>query len=340
MSTVQTLQTVSSPKSTPWLPPELVEQIIFELWVKPQSPGERSTLFKTLCRVTHTWLGLFLRVALRDVHISCPLSAHDFLRLLPERVISQGEADVFTAEATSLLSKLCRSITFHVEGGDLLTSADGSERAIKLYSQNDAAPTAISTVLYMISTFAYLPQLRHVALKYSDWGYSDLFDQLRLAVFPEQVTHLSLHYSFSMPAHVPVAVYLKSLYSRHQPPHFTIPTLRHLSLDGVPTEFAADMLQICTQLETLEITNPTRLYVLAPLPKTVRTLVLRMPGPTLHREQMHWWMLIAAIEGKLLDPDLGGRIVVRAGTPDPVVWTDTKRFCKKFGVELVYERDE
>ncbi|KAI0367040.1 hypothetical protein BV20DRAFT_971148 [Pilatotrama ljubarskyi] len=333
-------------KSMPWLPPELVEQILAEAWAAPQHPDERASLFTTLCKVNHIWLGLFLRVALRDVHIPCPLFARDFLRLLPERATSLGEADLFTAEATALVSRLCRSLTFHVDGsvsrpGESAVGGEvPGEPSIKLYSQTDAAPSAISTVLYMVSTFDYLPNLRHVALHYTDWGYDDLFDQLRLAIFPPEVTHLSLHYSFSAPALVPLAVYLKTLYTRHHQAHFSISTVRHLSVSGVPTEFVADMLEICPELETLEVAMPARLYVLAPLPKSVRTLVLNVPGLTLDREHMHWWMLTAAMEGKLFHPEAKGRIVVRAGTPDPVVWTDLKRHCKRFGVELVYERDD
>lgn len=326
-----------SQEPIPWIPPELLEQILSEVWAIPQSSGERAALFKTLCKVNRMWLGLFLRVAMRDVHIPCPLFARDLLRLLPERAASQGEADLFTAEAMSLVSRLCRSMTFHVDGGS--PDATG-EASIKLYSQTDAAPTAISTVLYMVSTFDYLPHLRHVALKYTDWGYDDLFDQLRLAIFPPQVTHLTLDYAFTAPALVPLAVYLKTLYTRHPSPHFSIPGVRHLAVSGVPAEFVADMLQICPALETLEMANPARLYVLAPLPKSVRTVVLRVPGIVLDREQIHWWMLTAAMEGKLFHPEAHGRIVVRSGTPDPVAWTETKRFCRRFGVDLVYERDE
>ncbi|KAI0331440.1 hypothetical protein GY45DRAFT_1300876 [Cubamyces sp. BRFM 1775] len=330
-----------SPQSTPiHLPPELVEQIISELWAVPQSPQERTLLFKTLCRVSRMWLGLFLRVAMRDVHIPCPLFARDFLRLLPERATTQGEADLFTAEATALVNRLCRSLSFHVNGGVSPTGAPVKEPAIKLYSQTDAAPTAISTVLYMVSTFEYLPNLRHVAINYTDWGYDDLFDQLRLAIFPSQVTHLSLQYAFSGRAILPLAVYLKALYTRHRQPRFTIPTLRHLTMSGVPTEFVADMLHVCPELETVEIANPARLYVIAPLPENVHTLVLRVPGVTLSREQMHWWMLTAAMDGKLFHAEAKGRIVVRSGTPDPVAWTETKRHCKRYGVELIYEREE
>ncbi|KAI0763815.1 hypothetical protein BD413DRAFT_483560 [Trametes elegans] len=334
-----------SQKSTPWLPPELVEHILRDLWAAPQPPHERTILFTTLCKVNRMWLGLFLRVAMRDVHVPCPLSAPDFLRLLPERAICQGEGDLYTAEATALVSKLCRSLTFHVDGGapagaDAGAGITTSEPAIKLYSQTDDAPSAISTVLYMVSTFGYLPHLRRVALHYTDWGYDDLFDQLRLALLPTQATHLGLHYAFRAPALVPLAVYLKTLYTRHRVAHFALPAVRHLSLSGVPAEFAADVLALCPGVETVEMANPARLYVLAPLPPSVRTLVLCAPGRTLDREQMHWWMLTAAMEGKLFHPDARGRIVVRAGTPDPVAWTESKRFCKRFGVELVYERDE
>ncbi|CDO73268.1 hypothetical protein BN946_scf185008.g30 [Trametes cinnabarina] len=299
----------STPLPKPWLPPELIEKILNDLWSRPQRPRQRAALFKTICRVNHMWLGLFLRVALRHVHIPCPLFARDFLRLLPERAASQGAGDLFTEEATALVNKLCRSLTFYVDGSASPSTGSGaghtatrSESAIKLFSQTDAAPTAISTVLYMVSTFEYLPGLRHVSIEYTDWGYDDLFDQLRLAIFPSQVTHLSLKYSFSAPALVPLAVYLKSLYTRHRQPHFSMPTVRYLSMSGVPTEFVADMLLVCPEVETVEIASPARLYVVAPMPQSVHTLVFVVPGRTLDREQMHWWMLNAALEGKLFHP--------------------------------------
>lgn len=346
MQTINSTQssTVLSPTKVappmPWLPPELVSQILIELWSAPQSPLERTALFKNICGVNRTWLSLFARVAMRHVHIPTPLSADGFLRLLPERTLLQGMGDVFTEEASQLADKTCRSITFHVDGSASPRNVSSGPPVIKLYSDTDVAQNAVSTVLYMVTVLEHLPNLRHIALQYTDWGYDDIFDQLRVPVFPTQVTHLTVDFTFSAPALLPLAAYLKSLYTRHPQPRMTIPTLRHLSVSGVPTEFIMDIIRVCPNVETLEITNASRLCVLVPLPASVRMLVLRHPAVALGREEMHRWTLDTALEGGLLASGTDSRIVIRSGTPDPIAFMDLRRRCKRHGAKLTYERDD
>lgn len=277
---------------------------------------------------------------MRDVHLPSPFGGEDFLRLLPMRSLPGGYPDPFTSEATSIVEAMCRSITFNIDGatpaGTTTDTDTDSELTIGYDCESDSPRNALSTLLYMVTTLEYLPNLRHISLKYTDWGYGDIFEQLEEAVFPPQVTHLSIDYSFSAPE----ANYFKSLYRRNCPARVTVPTVRHLSLSGVPPEFIADMLQVCTEVETLEIVGPACLYALSPLPASVRTLILRHPGPRLTSKEMYWWMLAHAMEGGLVRADSRVRIVVRSGTPHPGLFTDLKRCCKSHGAVLVYERDE
>ncbi|RPD76583.1 hypothetical protein L226DRAFT_533664 [Lentinus tigrinus ALCF2SS1-7] len=321
----------------PWLPSELVSQILAEVWNAPQSTRSRSELFKRLCKVNKTWLTLFVRVAMRDVHLSCPLDAEAFLRVLPERT----NCDLFTTEASQNADR-CRSITFHVDGraSDALSHDGQSE--LKLFSGVDPACNTISNVLYTITTLDSLPNLRHITIKYINWGYEDIFLRLQCP-FPPQVTHLSIDYGFSHGAVNPLISYLKHTYSRQPPsPRTILPNVRHLSMSGVPSEVVADMLEVCPSVETLEIVNPSKLSVLAPLPPSVRTIVMRYPWWPTGMEETSWWMLGEAMRKGLFHPSLPDRpqIILRSGTPNPWSFIPNWRLCKHYGVDLVYDRDE
>ncbi|KAI0731209.1 hypothetical protein C8Q76DRAFT_718047 [Earliella scabrosa] len=332
---------VARPSSPPRLPHELVSQILDELWDAPHSEDERISLTQTLCLVNRTWLCLFLRIALRNVHLPYALSPELFLRLLPERTLNPEECNPFTIEASKLANTICRSITFHVDGRSVPEDdMDPSPAEIRVYSDTDPAANAVSTVLYMTTALQHLPNLQQISLQYTDWGYENVFEQLAAPYFPSQVTHLSIEFSFTAPALIPLSLYLKSMYSRHPNPRITLPNIRHLSVSGVPMEFVADMLKVCPNVETLEIMRPARLYALVPLPLSVHTLVLRHPGVALDQEVMHWWTLEAALEGGLLPSGGKARIVVQSSSPDPLAFTEMKRICKRYGAELSYERDD
>ncbi|RPD63062.1 hypothetical protein L227DRAFT_572911 [Lentinus tigrinus ALCF2SS1-6] len=320
----------------PWLPSELVSQILVEVWNTPQSTESRSALFKMLCKVNKTWLALFVRVAMRDVHLSCPLDAEGFLRVIPERT----DCDLFTAEASHNADRCC-SITFYVDGRTPDALSHDGESELKLFSGMDPACNAVSNVLYTITTLDSLPNLRHVTVKYMNWGYEDIFDQLQFNPFPPQVTHLSIDYGFSDDA--PLVSYLENTYSRQPPsPRTKLPNVRHLSMSGVLSEVVADMLMVCPNVETLEIVNASKLSVLAPLPPSVRTIVMRYQWWPTRVEETFWCMLREVMRKGLFHPGLPDRpqIILRSGTPNPRSFIPNWRLCKRYGVDLVYIRDE
>ena len=335
MQTLSRTPLSSRISGSPWLPSELVSHIITELWDAPQSTESRSELFKSLCQVSKTWLALFLRVAMRDVHLPC-LDAKAYLRVIPQRT----NYDLFTLEASQNADR-CRSITFYVDGRAPEALDHDGESELKIYSGVDPACNAISNVLSAITTADSLPNLRHITIKYIDWGYENIFDQIRYNPFPPQVTRLSIDYAFSNGAIAPLTSYLRNTYARQpQEPRTILPNVRYLSMSGVPSEVVVDMLKVCPNVETLEIINASNLSVLAPLPPSVRTIVMRYPWWPMGVEEMSWWTLGEAVRKGLFHPGTRPQVILRSDTPNPWCFVPNWGLCKYYGIDLVYDRDE
>ena len=285
-------------------------------------------------------MSLFLRVALRNAYVPRPLDAYNLLRLLPERTEADVSADPYTTEASRVANKICRAITFEL-GVPNDAVQRGAPPAKPSSDPSDADANAVSNVLYMVSALDHLPNLRHVALRYTDQGYDDAFAQLSEPGFPAQVRTLSFEYAYSAPTLGPLAAYFKSLYTRHRDPRVTLDGIRHLAVAGAPPEFLADMLEVCPNAETVEVARPSRLNALVPLPPSVRTLVVRQPGKSLDEQEMRWWQMESAVENGLFTCGPGSaRIVVRSGTPAVEAFVEMSRRCRRTGVQVVYEREE
>ncbi|KAI1783477.1 hypothetical protein LXA43DRAFT_903503 [Ganoderma leucocontextum] len=336
--------TSSTESSSAWIPPELVSLILAMLWEEPHSPEERSALLKSIVFVNRTWLALVAPIASRDVHVSNERNACAFLGLLPKRSLY---SDLFIRDVNPFANENCRSLTFHVKNRNTSKSPNGDLGSKDLCtpatwwgSQSDAA---IAILLSTIYVFHYLPNLRHVLFRYTDWAYDDVFLQLERMLFPQQATHLSVDYSFTTPAWA-LALNESGMVARwsRRREYPLAPSVRHLSLSGVTTVFVATMLPVCPNVETVEITHPAGLDALAPLLPAVRTLVLRYPGVAVSRKTMMSWNLSAALEDGLFPERKGKkpRIVVRSGTPEVEPFIELRRSCKGFNVDLVYERDD
>ena len=364
VSTSTHLETSSSESSetsaescSPYLPPELISLVLLKLWEVPQPLQERWALLKNIALVNRAWLALITRVSCEDVHISSTRQANAFLRLLPRSSPAQNVDDPFTTEGFQVANEVCRSITFYVASNFKAWTSPLSERPI---TTADDAASAIRLVLDTVSTHSHLPNLRHVSLQYKNWDYDDAFAHLERGTFPQQVTSLSVHYSFSDSSGVDqfaMAIDWKSARqrARHartlcgtQP--IRVPTLRHLSLSEVTTDFGLDILEVCPNVETLELENVSeaggliRVPAITPLPPSVRTLVLRHPGAALsEREILCPWGLHTALRDGLFPRGTTGtkpRIVVRSGPVEPVVFARVRRVCEQFDAELAYERDD
>ncbi|KAI1783959.1 hypothetical protein LXA43DRAFT_1044566 [Ganoderma leucocontextum] len=351
MSRSTQLATSSAESSSPYIPPELISLILATLWEGPHSSEEQSAVLKNIALVNRTWLTLVARITSRDAHIFNHRTANTFLRLLraPSPIELKEPLDPFsTMEANLCADEMCRSITFHVDGspspGSLSKDTDRVPAIPSQWSSPAAdAFNAISLVLDMVLGLNHVPNLRHISLRFTDWAYDEIFDLLEEGTFPRQVTHLSIDYSFTTPAVAPPFEFYMIL--RWAGMHFgrippLVPNVRHLSLSGVTTAFVAVMLQVCPNVETLEITNPAQLIALVPLNPAVRTLVLRHPGIALSRKTMTSWTLFSALDAGLFLSGTKPRIIVRSGTPEPVAFIGLRRSCKRFNADLVYERDD
>ena len=331
MSTSTELVTAAAEPPPPWIPPELIYLIISMLWKAPQTPQVRLAVLRNIVLVSRTWLTLVAGVVSRDVHITNRRNANAFLRLLPRRPPAgiHGKADLFSMEAHQVVRQHCHSLTFHVDQGDWIQEA-------------------VSTVLNTVTMVYPLPSLRHISLQYTDMGYSHVLEQIMQGHFPERVTHLSLAHSFADRAKSRPFDRAKTIGWLRFKMRLTrsrrcvlVPRLTHLSLSGVPTAFVLTMLNLCPNVETLDITHPEPLSALTPLPPPIKTLVLRRPGVALSRKDMTSWDLVPPRDRKLfLTRNTKPQIVVRSRTPDPVAFTELRRDFKRFNAELVYERDD
>ena len=343
-TSTQTTLPFAKPPSPPWIPPELISLILTKLWDAPQTPQERLALLKNVALVNRTWLPLAACIASYDVHIPSPLSAKGFLRLLPKHQLTQESHDLFTVEANRVADQMCHSITFHasrsVPPSQLELSEDPAAVPLWLGPQNDDALMAVSAVLHRVTAYDRLPNLRHISLQYTDRSFDDVFEQLDSQTFPPQVTHLSINYSFTISARTTFAVHLRSIFRRERFIHGTLPNVRHLSLSGVTTGFMLDLLTVCPNADTLEITHPVGLVMLGSLPPSTRTLVLRLPGIAWSKHTMDSWVLVPALQCGLFRRVSKPQIVVRSGTPDPVALMELRQTCKRFGAQVLYERDD
>ncbi|KAM5539897.1 hypothetical protein V8D89_006400 [Ganoderma adspersum] len=341
-STQSTTSSAAEP-CTPWIPPELVYLILDHLWEAPHASQSRAALLKNLVLVNRTWLALSARMASRDVHPSCCHNPRAFLRLITQPSSTQEHRDLFSTEINRVAIQSCRSLTFDVDG----------RPQWPLF--NNDAPIGIGLALKLASLPERLPNLRRISISHTDWSHGHIFQHLRLWGFPPQTTHLSLDYVFTAASAgllkpFDIASALSWLYRPNFGPRRAfVPGLRHLAVSGVPTPFPGLLLRhVCPHVETLELTRPApgQLSDLVPLPPAVRTLVLRYPGVALSKKDMAAWPLPAVLASELFLPSPScadvkpPRIVVRSGTPEPVPFIELWRECKRFNVDLVYERDD
>ena len=272
----------------------------------------------------------------------------------------------FTAERIHFANDACRSIAFYVDGRVPRAPGVPPPGGPSHHGAGEDGSRAISLVLRTISASRRLPNLRHIALRYTDIGFSDAFKHLEQDPFPPQVARLSIDYAFIDHPSLDAQGVLwllwtetrnntrrfgplrdKTRYGTRAVPVTVSPhirTLRHLALSGVMTAFMMAILQVCPHVETLQIAEPSavRLSAIGPLPCATTTVTLRHPG-AVPRSRILRWNLGHAVGSGLFCARRGvgvtPRIIVRSGTPERVAFLGTRRCCGRFSVELVHEPD-
>ncbi|EGN96519.1 hypothetical protein SERLA73DRAFT_184592 [Serpula lacrymans var. lacrymans S7.3] len=275
----QTLTTAPHSKMTaawPWLPTELVERIVGDIWDSSLSTVDRDKLSSTLPLVNSTWLDAFIRISSQNVHISSSAQAQQFLRSLREEFVAIPRAIKNSPDS------LCHSITFRIESG----VGEHPVPQIFLYSLHNPMGDTLTSLLYNVDSLDYLPNLRRISIEYVDWGYDDLFDHHRLAVFPDQVEELDISWTFNGQACNSPHKMFKGRYLRHSCGHMSLPGVKKLRLHGASAQTVKDLVSICPNLKEVETDLAVGLEIRSSLPATVDTLWFRiLPGVIISARQ-------------------------------------------------------
>ncbi|KAI0761881.1 hypothetical protein BC629DRAFT_1251033, partial [Irpex lacteus] len=254
-------------RSAPLLPVELIEQILSEVWSMDLRPKDRITIFTSLCLTSHTFLSLFIRLALTNVHITSSSYAGHYLRLLRTRSPTEPNSDfLLPNNASQTANTLCRTLTFHVDAR--ASCAPDTKPAIRLYSSGDSSTQAISSTLYMLDLMTgSVPNLKSIKIEYMDWGFDDIFDQRRLVPMPRQVEELDVRFRFSP------ALQSMKLHTKRMTPHpfgrFATPHIKKLRVFGATTSFVAGMLEACQSAQEVTFDEFVELPVVPPWVQTV-----------------------------------------------------------------------
>ena len=329
----------------PPLPVEVVENIIQEAWSLDMIIPERISLFTNLCLVNHTWLSIFIRVALIDVHIVSPAFAEKYLYLLHEPSGGEPETSLLLSDASRTANRLCRSITFHVDNNPNRHTDSAMEPAIRMYADKNRMGDSVSNVLYMINSLDYTPNLERVCLDYVDWGFGDVFDQMRLVPLPLQVSELEIKYSFSEELRS-IAGSLRRLYYRKPYPTWKTPNVRKLTVAGAPALLVNAFVQTCPNLEVLEVSGlPYFSGLIEKMPESLRAMVLQLERGDAQDERdsplegkeddygleqcvMRRWFEDNSTQRKI--------IIVRAEPPSQIKLAESvRRRARRYGLEVV-----
>ena len=352
------------------LPVEVLEKIVQEAWAAPQTVDERITLFTSLTLVSRTMLSIFMHVALRDVHVTTPQFALQYVRMLRTRTSDEADDDYLLSAASSTANRLCRTLTFHVDAktsplyrpavADLDsddsedTQSDDShwrsqahsEPAIRLYSDGNKEAEAVSTTLYMLDLMhTSVPNLRRVSVAYYDWGFDDVFDQCRILPMPKQVTDLEVNYSFSKNlSRVAYGLRRRWGTTNQHCTRWNMVQTRRLVVHGAPARFVSALLETVPNVETLEVDDHVKLTQLRrDLPNVVRSLVLRRAIPPRHDEGADSWQLTKSLKrGPLFThpkdyaPSRALSITLEGAGPNTRSRERLRRACESTGVNLQF----
>ncbi|KAK7466367.1 hypothetical protein VKT23_005094 [Stygiomarasmius scandens] len=230
------------PSNFPHLPLELVEAIINTLWFSDDLLlKDRIIFMKSSLLVNSTWLLLFVRVSARDVHIPSPSYAMKFLNIL------RGESSLYNACGVGLHNYLTRSITFQYVG---------DPETIMLRRESHPMALAILSVFHALfiptCSTERLPNLRRISIELDNCTLDDFFSRMKFSMFPTQVTHFDLRFSYSP---LVSSADLFEIQGSEQPFGLipgSVPNLRHLSLYGATKVVLDELLLACPNLETVD----------------------------------------------------------------------------------------
>ncbi|KAF8886285.1 hypothetical protein BD779DRAFT_1421159, partial [Infundibulicybe gibba] len=214
----------------PWLPVELIENIISETWNLDLVADERINVMTSFVLVNKTWNRLFMRTSSLDVHIPTPSYLYQYLLIL------QGLTQVYDNSDKHIPDAICRSITIMVDH-DPSTPGEGDSPMGK----------TLSDLLYNLATIPYVPNLKKIAVKFQNTSFNDIFNHYRFISFPKQVTDLEISYTPSSDAHP------DSYREREGCLPWSLTSIQRLSVLGACIPLVADMISACPNVKTVVV---------------------------------------------------------------------------------------
>jgi len=239
------------------LPNEIIQHILSDFWASPLTREERALAFQSLTMVDYTWLSIFLRVALTDVHILSPAFGEKYIHIVHTRSGFEQDVEYLQPGLSGLANTLCRSMTFYVRSNSAATHS-GENVHHSSESGRSALPAAeqhwggtIDITLSMLGILRAVPNLRSVSMAYHNVQFNDILGCGRLLDMPSQVTSLEIKFSYSQN--------LMCLRSKSSQPNprprriWTLPNIEKLRIWGAPATLISDMLETCPNTDTLEV---------------------------------------------------------------------------------------
>ncbi|KAG9224623.1 hypothetical protein CCMSSC00406_0002226 [Pleurotus cornucopiae] len=170
------------------LPTELVEKIIETLWLSTFSNAERVRFMAASVLISKAWTCLYSRISSRDVVIpSVQYAKYFHTHLLDERSV------IFDKTIHDMPNEHCRSLRFHVESPSVQTPTHFNMKFAHSIDNSES----VFDLLDWLADIPYLPFLRHISIEFHNCGFTDLFDNMRLVIFPTQVTNLDISFGFT-----------------------------------------------------------------------------------------------------------------------------------------------
>lgn len=318
----------------PWLPIELIERIIFEVWMLPLSAYDRTTFMASSSVVNKTWRALFMKISSRDAHIPNVPESEQFFRILRNEHPLYPRDDPLTSPEIC-----CRSLTFTIDSNPSPIDHICGE-PLQLFGERNLHKMglALSNTLSILQEISYLPNLRRISIIYVDCGFEDIFGNMRLSSFPLQVTHLEIRFTYTKRTTERMLTRMHQRYRKGQQARWCSGSIRHLSVSGASAGFVADISGTCPKLELLDMDSSVRLSMLPPLSQTLHTITLQRPTSQLHLES-YITLLGYDLIGRLLRPRTAQqdakKLVLEWGPIPEPSWRWLKHIADEAGVELI-----
>jgi hypothetical protein len=203
-----------------------------------------------------------MRSSSKEVYIPCASYCDHLFRIM------HPDSGAHDKERARLIEAMCRSITFAIEQPSAPPQRPASRQHPRVGAMAD---------LFSWIESPRFPNLRRVSIHYLNVDFDDLFENWRLIDLPPQVTALEVTHSFSQDVPPFLVSALRDKHEAQLSLPWRMPNVKHLSLGGVASDYIADMIAVCPNLEALEIDLAPQTDIFIFLPDSIEHLILHAP---------------------------------------------------------------